>query len=253
MRVVTMGGAEFWIQEGKTLGQRPRLAPGDLLVDRPRGPEEHELHLVETFGCGDWRIWGTEEFRFSPESLALVSVWLGVPDDTYDDHQTPEAWAGRTVVRGLPTAREPRSFQLPPEVSRQFSVEHDLLACFVADVSGYGEKLGVEIAEGLELLFADGRYAGWLLRAPETALGRGPAAPDGTERDPELMGWLAEFYAVTRDDIVAGIELEDDLEALGAMRRLMESIRLDGDVRGRRAALRNHLAAWVENLEEQIA
>lgn len=250
---LVLDGAEFAIDEGRPLAERPRLALLDLDVSPTRTPEEHERHLLDTFGCGDWITAGEEELRFSSRDLGLVSAWLSVPVARQEDEtsETPQGWAGRTVVRGRLTARERAAFRIPPTVSRSCEVDGDALACFVAgDVAADAERLGVEVAEGLELLFADGRYAGWLLRAPETALGQGAPAGD---RDAALMAWLAAFYTLTDDEIIAAIELDEDREALDRLRALRDEIDASDDPWGGRQALRSYLSTWIETLDDLIS
>ncbi|WP_351226124.1 hypothetical protein [Streptomyces sp. NPDC002133] len=258
-----MGEAEFWIEEGLTLPQLPHLAPLSLDVGPTRDPEEHELHVARTFGCGDWRLSGEEELRFSTDDLRLVSAWLSIPATSQTDEakHVPARWADRSAVKGQLVAKAADPFRLPQTVSRHCSIEDDMLVCQVAEGSAEGELLGVEVADGLELLFTDGLYAGWLLRAPETALGREPSRTGGgTPRDPELMGWLAQFYVLTDDEVIARIELDEDREALAAMRGLRDRIRVgDGGNDGRgtglhggREVLRSYLTTWVESLEELI-
>ncbi|WP_455352748.1 hypothetical protein [Streptomyces sp. SYSU K217416] len=250
MDEVTLGGAVFRIEAGGSLESVPSYGLADVAVGPTRTADEHELHLHETFGCGHWIYSGTEELRFSVQDLGLVSAWLGVPAEGGDAHELLSAWTDRSVIRGSLKAEAVRPFELPHEVSRHFSVEHDLLACFVADVSACGDRVGLEIAEGLELLFADGRYAGWLLKAPETALAKGPDHPGVRERDPELMGWLAEFFALTRESVLADIELGDDTETLDALRGLLDRIDLERDPSERRQVLHDALAYTVEWLAD---
>lgn len=64
------------------------------------------------------------------------------------------------------------------------------------------------------------------------------------------MVWLAEFYALTREEVLGAIELGDDTESLGMLRGLLDRIDLVRDPYERRQVLHDALTYAVEWSED---
>lgn len=174
---------------------------------------EHEKHLLTTVGSGSYQTTGEDEFRFSPRSGALRSVWLRVPEDTLDEGEWARSIAPASQDQPVEIVSErPVNFSAPTTSARCVGRAGRFLMCVTSHATGTATTSAtwLTVASGLRLRFEHGHYVGWLLNNPERFLSAGWSAAPDAAHDKELARWLEEYFLIVRQPYIDMLEDGDE-------------------------------------------
>ncbi|MEV0739227.1 hypothetical protein AB0I51_25565 [Streptomyces sp. NPDC050549] len=233
---------------GAPLPYRPRFTPlgGIVSVSPHTDQRSHESLLSETFGSVDWLSSANDEFRFGKADEELKGVTLHVPDEAFAASRAPVTWLDAPPVEGGLRSLVPENFDAPPAGLRWTSPSGDLLLCAYDDAStAPRELLRLRVARDLDLVFADGSYAGWMLAHPAAHLARPGETPAEHEPSAELVQALRVFFGLFVEPGIDRMQ-DGDPELLGELDALLAGLEpLTGDPRG--SVLRDRVAEFREN------
>ena len=183
-----------------------------------------------------------DEFRFSRTDGMLVSAYLHVPDENGDWAE----WAPRLKrisVQGPGTLiMDDRShFSIGQTETRLFSPQGEILAGVFESVAPDALDGRLLVAEGFELLRAEGRYCGWLLHNPLVLAGEEDGLSNSSAND---AFFVAEFFRLINEESIDQLYSRDPgLKAL--LQQLLARIYAEqADLRGARETL----ARYIEKL-----
>jgi hypothetical protein len=197
------------------------------------GPEEHESHILETVGSGNWYPSEYDEFRFDRDTGMLRSLRLHIPEQNVSpDHP----WLDVPATEGSIRLTEIAAFDLEPPATRWVHLDGSQLGClYTSDSAQNATRL--RIAPSFDLLISSTRVHGWLLSDPERFMVKGWEFPQSHITDSDLARLLRAYF-----NLVAypGIELieNQDPTMLKLLRDLAEEISVGKGAVERREALR---------------
>lgn len=230
---------------GAALAHTPRysLAALRLLVGGFRGARDRDASYLHTHGSHDWLWSGDDEMRFHGETGLLCAVCFQIPWTLADRPELFERWLA--VEPGTGGLRLPpgRNFPLPPTSSRWVAEGGAYLVCGnERNLAGTARLDRLRVAEGFDLLFADGLLAGWLLEGPERFLVNAWEFPADTARSPERALLLSDYLAVVGGPRIADMEDGDPLvlDDLASLEARAEALGCDV----LRRAVRRHVTDW---------
>jgi hypothetical protein len=233
---------------GARLAWPPRLVVSGLsVIVGPYGSaEQHEVHLLDTTGAGDWQYEGSDEFRFSKDDGMLVSLWLQVPDmEVHDERQVEQCVEVPGVSGALRLAGEGWS-TVPRSSRRSISSAGDFLLCVNDSFSGARrDSKRLNVATDLDLLFCGDVYGGWLLKNPERYLSNSWEKPSESSPDPELAVWLKEYFTLTQESIIERLE-DGDADQFRMLLELQNRINLSAGCGQRRKVLHESIGELVD-------
>jgi len=201
------------IVPGRQLEYRPRLALRglSLIVGPYRSGDEHEQHYLDTTGSGAWHAPEDDELRFGKGDRILRSAWLHIPEAHLSAPNVLAPWVTAAREVGLLRLAGAPPNQLDLAYRRILDTRDEALGC-VTDLALHvgQERLGLTIAEDVDLLFANGQACGWLLRHPQRYLSDGwqePPAPPSEES--QLAALLADYLELISQKNMAALEAAD--------------------------------------------
>lgn len=207
------GKAVVQIDAGHALGETPSWSIDTLNVGPTRASTGYDAHVRSTVGSSyDW----SDELRFDKRTGRLVSFVLKTPEAGTLDAAIAHLWLALPSRSGLPVLidRE-HGFHIDPLDLRYMS-EHarELVAVGAGIAAPDATSLRLAIGGGVELLFHQGSYIGWVLANPIAHLVTAPGeAPQGRD-DPALHALLRDFLAlVVQPNIDRMIDEEPEMRS----------------------------------------
>jgi hypothetical protein len=236
------------------ISEQPRYYPGGLFVDA--GPRmdaaEYERYVIhETFGSVDWDSpEGVDEFRFDRTTGLLARLSLRIPEYVEEDPDRAMGWLSVDSARGNLRLIEPKAdFYVGPAAVR-WCTDRELILLRGGPVAPTAERLRVQVAPGLHLLFADGLLAGWMLDAPESRISPLSGEPSTSPADPVLAEVLEDYLR-----LMAFPALDDLMDSEPGFRRSLEELAARIDVGSgatdRRSALRDCIDDVIKEWYEE--
>jgi hypothetical protein len=228
------------------LGQLPRLSlgGGTLRVGDCTSAADREESFATTVGSQDWLWSGDDEIRFARATGELHSLHLKVPQLRPEAAEPTAPWAGLPVTTGGLRLDPPRPFSLTPARDCWISAGGTVLSARYDTPAPRHEALRLRVAPSCDLVFSDGRLAGWLLEQPERCLVTAWEVRTESPPDPELATILRDFLPYLAEPLVDRITDDSDPQLLTELRALEERARLRTTGAGRADAL----AAAVRDL-----
>lgn len=229
--------AEVEVVPGASLRMPIVLALGALSVVSWDGDGDYEQYLLRTNG-NSWGLWtGGDEFRFNVTTGLLESLAMHLPEDNITDPDVAAPWLATEPVVGLPRRDDPTAFRSGIAELRWCANDGSVVLALYDNATGEPSRL--RVTDQFDLLFADGRLAGWLLENPERHLATESYVPQPP--DPELAVLLRRYYDLI--DQLHMIEFYEDEHPEG--RKLLTDLRndiaLDRGATHRRAVLAQRL------------
>ncbi|WP_455352746.1 hypothetical protein [Streptomyces sp. SYSU K217416] len=249
MEDILFGEMPVRVVSGDPMPCSVRLSLSDLLViSGPyRSADDHEGHLLETSGAGTWVYDASDELRFSLDTGELASAWFQIPGSVAPGRADLGSWLGAGRVEGRPAVVPGSNFDLPPGSVRWCEGSGSVLVCLTDE--GYSGNAAVRsrlrIAQDLDVLIADGQYAGWLLEHPAIHLGNSWTGHPDSSEDPELGAWLARYFALTDDVVFEAIE-DGDGTPLDRLKELRADVHSEEGNRPRRRIFRYVLDELID-------
>jgi hypothetical protein len=229
---------------GAALPHVPRLALGNrsVFVGPYTSAQEHERHVLDTIGAGNWPDTEDDEFRFTPQTGLLAGVFLHIPDADADLVDLATAWRALPVTPATLRCDRPRPrtpahrYWLAPDAST--------LLCRYDDSPG-STTYRVPLAPSLFAVVSDGRLQGWLLDHPDRHVINAwePADPDLPDDD--FRTALITYFHLTTPVAVTALE-DGDPDILARLSTLRDALRPDQGATTRRTALRDTLTDLID-------
>lgn len=210
--------------EEQSLKRAPTWDLDTLHTGPARSSPAYELLLDETSGSSyDW----SDEMRFDKRSGLLRSFILKVPEAGVVERSVTAAWLALPRRPGLPAISDDRGFNLDPLDTRALSDDGQHLLALHATATAPGhDALRLAVHPDCDLLFAHGRYCGWILGRPVGHLtqdrdGDADGSPDDS---PELVELLRDYLALV---VQPNIDRMDDRDSAlaAALAALVERAR----------------------------
>lgn len=233
-------GAEAEVIPGGRLSEPALLALDGLAVTAwaARVEDSYEGYLLRTHG-NSWGLWtGGDEFRFDNTTGLLDSLLMNLPETNLADPSVIAPWLELTPVVGVLRREDHKSFNADIAEVRWCAEDGGVLAGLYGSAMGaVAERLRLRVTDEFDLLFANGRLAGWLLENPERHL-VGPEDDTLDEPpDPEFAVLLKQYF-----DLIDHPHMEELFEEEVPMGRqlladLRERIALDRGATHRRSVL----------------
>lgn len=248
MRITVPAVAKLDVRPGGPLPWTPRLDVSGLsvMVGPYRDGAEHEKHVLDTIGSGNWYQAAYDEMRFDKTSSLLSSLWSHIPEQPFDQPTRLSAWTRLTPEPGAVQLAEPTRFELPPTEQRWCSASGDLLAWLYPDLPAEPvDPKRIRIAEALDLLTAGDRLYGYLLAEPARFLTAGWAAAD-RNADPQISELLAAvFETITYSN--AELMQDQDASMLEQLQELRQRITSTAGDTEKGRILRDHIEDLIDN------
>jgi len=233
---------------GTPLPYGPRFTPlgGIVSVSPHTDQRSHESLLSETFGSVDWLSSANDEFRFGKADEELKGITLSVPDEAFPASRAPVSWLDAPPVEGSLRSLRPENFDAPPTDLRWTGPGGDLLLCAYDNPStAPRELLRLRVARDLDLVFADGGYAGWILTHPAAHLAHPGETPAEHEPPVALVRAMSVFFDLFVEPGIDRMQ-DGDPELLGEIDALLAGLApLAADPRA--SVLRDRVAEFREN------
>lgn len=232
----------------------PRYFPRGLFVDA--GPRmdaaEYERYVIhETFGSVDWDSpEGVDEYRFDRTTGLLSRLSLRIPEYLEEDRDRALGWLSVDSTPGNLRLIEPKAdFHVDPAAAR-WSTDRELILLRGGPDAPTADRLRVQVAPGLHLLFAEGLLAGWMLDAPESRISPSSGRPSSSPPDPVLAEVLADYL-----QLMVFPALDDLMDGEPGFRRSLEELAARIDVGSgatdRRSALRDCIDDVIKEWYEE--
>ncbi|SHF56293.1 hypothetical protein [Streptoalloteichus hindustanus] len=233
--VEARGGWELpW---GPRLGLRDRT----LMVGPYGSPMVYEDHVAGTVGSGRECCPDGDELRFERGGGDLVSVCLRMPETTTE--RDCSGWLAAPARSARLRLPGPCRFVLERTDQRWMSGDGDVLLCLrsAEPLGSRGER--IRIAQHVDLLAADDRFAGWAVEHPERFLVSDWEHPSAEPPDRDLAVLLREYVQI----MTAGnVELLRDGDP--GVRRLFEDLKSKVDDAAGATARRKVLRDSIDNV-----
>ena len=212
------------------LAARPRWKPTLLSLGPYGSAREYDRHLAAT--VGSYFAFG-DEFRFDAErrlsSLRLTAAEENLLGDSSRvgpplPEQLLERWLDAPTTWGTLRLVPPTN-HFHVEVAgerRHLDERRDLLLCLGSGAAGDGRRR-LRVATDVELLFAEGRYCGWVLHRPARYLDDTWAGLPSPTEDPAASPLLAAYLSVVTEPLIARME-ERDEPALASLMELLARV-----------------------------
>jgi hypothetical protein len=245
-------GVEAEVVPGGRLREPAELALDELVVTAwaASGPGGYEGYLLRTHG-NSWGLWTEgDEFRFDTTTGLLESVAVHLPESNLADPGLIAPWLGLTPVVGVPRREDHKSFDSDAAGVRWCAEDGGVLAgLYGPAMRAVAEPLRLRVVDEFDLLFADGRLAGWLLENPERHLvGPQDDTLDAHPPDPEFAVLLKQYFDLIDHPHMEEFFEEEDPVGRQLLADLRERIALDRGAIHRRSVLsekiRYHAARW---------
>ncbi|WP_369187233.1 hypothetical protein [Streptomyces sp. R08] len=233
---------------GVPLPHRPRFTPlGGIVSVSPHADQRgHEALLSETFGSVDWLSSANDEFRFGKADEELKGITLSVPDDAFPASRAPVSWLDTPPTEGSLRSLRPENFDAPPATLRWTAPGGDLLLCaYDTPSAAPRELLRLRVARDLDLVFADGSYAGWILAHPAAHLAHPGGTPAEHEPPAELIRAMGVFFDLFVEPKIDHMQ-DGDPELLGEIDALLTGLAPLADDPGA-SVLRDRVAEFRES------
>ncbi|WP_386390160.1 hypothetical protein [Streptomyces palmae] len=232
----------------------PRYFPGHLGVSTGPSvdPDAYQrLVLEETHGSVDMDSpVEVDEFRFDRSSGLLRLMNLRVPEYRAQDRRRALDWLSVESRPGTLRLVEPKArFHVDPATTLCYSGSELILLRDRPDGPA-ADRLRVQVAPGLHLLFGDGLLAGWMMDAPESRICPDSGTPSPYPADPVLAEILAEYYELLTFPALDGL-MDEEPEFRQALEALAERIEVHAGAVDRRSVLREHIQELVREWFEE--
>jgi hypothetical protein len=187
-----------------------------------------------------------DEFGFCRECLQLVRLDLKIPEMPEADVERVGRWLAVEPVSGAIYLDEPiADYAIMAGWTRWCSDREMVVFRPVGERPGAG-RLRAEVAPGLQLLFADGSYAGWILNDPERCI----TIVDGDRStrlpDPALARILRDYLNKMAVPELTDLLIDQDPGFRRYLEDTVHSIRLDEGAVDRRAILRDSIIDIID-------
>lgn len=216
------GGVEVNVTVGAHLGWVPRipLAGLSVMVGPYSSAQEHERHVLDTTGSGNWYQSEYDELRFDRTSGELVSLWLHIPERNADLGPVLPGWLAMPPTTGRLRGGDIAGFDLEPTTERWCSSDGRHLACSYGRLpNAPDDATRLRVAPAFDLLFAAGRLAGWLIENPERHLVAAWETPHTDTADDELGRYLHDYLDIVTPPNIEAMEDQDP-----TVRQLLEGL-----------------------------
>ncbi|HET6711322.1 hypothetical protein [Amycolatopsis sp.] len=243
-------GAE--VVPGSLMRDPVLLALDELVVTAwaGTGDDGYEGYLLRTHG-NSWGLWTEGDvFRFDATTGLLETVSMHLPETNLADPGVIARWLELTPVAGVLHRADRTSFTTAVAEVRWCAEDGGVLAGLYGSAAGpVTEPLRLRVTDEFDLLFADGRLAGWLMENPERHLvGPEDDTLDPQPPDPEFAALLKEYFDLIDHPHMDELFDEADPEGQQLLADLRERITLDRGAVHRRSVLseklREHTALW---------
>jgi len=150
---------------GTSLAFRPwwGLRDNCLFCDPSKTDEERRQRPYPIVGSSDWAGGGSEELRFDTQSLRLEGLLLDIPESNKQSSWVEPYLRAADWPTGILARPVPSWFILPPQPSRWYMEEADILYCMDLRGSTEEEVTLLRIADALALVYTGSTYRGWVL------------------------------------------------------------------------------------------
>jgi hypothetical protein len=217
---------------GAALPHAPRLALGNrsVLVGPYTSAHEHERHVLDTAGAGNWPDTEDDELRFDRRTGLLVSAFLHVPDA--DGADLPDDWSSLPAAPAALRCDRPRP--RPPAQRYRLAPDASTLLCRYDSPGSPTHR--VPLAPSLSAFVGGGHLHGWLLDSPDRHVTAAwePAEPDLPDDD--FRAAFTTYFRLTTPPAVEALE-DGDPDVLARLAALRDALPLGAGARARRAAL----------------
>lgn len=245
-------GAEAEVVPGGHLREPALLALDDLVVTAwaASGPGGYEDYMLRTHG-NSWWLWaGGDDFRFDNATGLLESVSMHLPETNLADPGVIGPWLELTPMAGVLHREDKKLFSSEVADVRWCAEDGGVLVgLYASAMATAAEPLRLRVTHEFDLLFANGRLAGWLLENPEQHLvGPEDDTVDAQPPDPEFAVLLKHYFDLIDDPHMEELFEKEDPVGRQLLASLRESIALDRGATHRRSVLsekiRSHDAMW---------
>jgi hypothetical protein len=199
--------------EQKALQDTPRwlLDNRNIFVGPYHSADELEEHVSQTCGSMEWLWSDTEELRFDPQLLHLVSAHLFISDTTVSALELLEPWFHAPVHVGVPKlniATGVAGFQVPTTSARWMDAQGKAFICVLPSAldDKIQQRQRLQIGQDLELLIADNHYCGWSLLHPTRYLVQGWEEPLADEVNPALIPLVYDYLTLVTYPFIDDME-----------------------------------------------
>lgn len=250
MSFVLQSGISVEVVPDASLQWTPRLGVCglSLMVGPYVGGDEHERHVLETLGSGNWYRSEYDEIRFSRRDEGrLESLWFHIPETNMESSHDLTAWKDTVPVPGGLRLREKVSFTLDPTDERWCSRNGEIIVCMRKSVHGLPkERLRLRVAPSVDLFIGDQRLFGWAVANPERFLTDSWSYLPEEAADGELGALLGEYFDIVTSQRV--IQMEDkDPGVLEILKSLDGKIDLRCGAVARRALLHRCIEETIDS------
>ena len=233
-------GAEAEVVPGGHLRESAVLFLDGLSVTAwaASGPGDYEDYMLRTHG-NSWWLWaGGDDFRFDNATGLLESVSMHLPETNLADPGIIEPWLELTPTAGVLRREDKKLFSSDVADMRWCAEDGSVLVGLYGSATGTAEPLRLRVTDEFDLLFANGRLAGWLLENPEQHLVGPEDHPyDAQPPDPEFAVLLKHYFDLIDDPHMEELFEEKDPAGRQLLVSLRERIALDRGATHRRSVL----------------
>lgn len=226
----------------------PRLAISglSLMVGSYANGEEHEKHVLETQGSGNWYRSEYDELRFNRSNGQLESLWFHIPEENVQHDHDISNWTSLAATIGSLRLITDTNFDLKPTGERWYARDGKSLLCLQSSSQISNEMSRLRVAPSIDLFFADQLLVGWLLASPERFLVDSWEYPQVDPDDEELATLLGEYFDIVAEPYIERMQDQDPsiFEILNAM---SQRISKDRGAISRRLALRRSVEELIDS------
>lgn len=221
----------------------PRWNLSSIGIGPYHSPEEHDLHIAQTYGSYDYFYDSTDEIRFDPENDTLLSCRIHVPEMSLDLSELLDLLVGIPAQRSHIVSRSRSDFNLPFCKQAWIDNKGQFLIVFHPGRSQLSDPQRIQLTQDFDLIIDEvsGAY-GWLLSHPVRYIVSGWEVPHKiTLLEEESLGYLLahRMRILTPDFVVsledrspeAYLELESLLNSTRALFPLYQATIIADDIR----------------------